>query len=155
MYLGWVVGVCRLASEDIDMADLNGQRVGQYEILAVLGRGGMATVYRARQANIAREVAIKVIKAELAEAPDFVKRFEREARTIASLSHPHILKIFDYGQFGDLVYLVTELMTGGTLGDLIHQSPLPLDKAARILDQVSGALDYAHMRGIVHRDLKP
>jgi serine/threonine protein kinase len=80
------------------MADLIGQRLGQYEITSKLGSGGMATVYRARQASVGRDVAIKVIESKLAESPEFLKRFEREARTIAALSHPHVLKLFDFGQ---------------------------------------------------------
>ena len=85
------------------MADLIGQRLGQYEIVALLGKGGMATVYRARQLNIEREVAIKVIKSDLVDNPDFVRRFKREAETLAPLNHRHILKLFDYGQQGDSV----------------------------------------------------
>jgi serine/threonine-protein kinase len=115
----------------------------------------MATVYRARQASMGRDVAIKVIKPELSETPDFVERFAREARTVASLSHPHILKVFDYGQHGELVFLVMELLVGGSLAELIPQGPLPLQSTTRILDQVASALDYAHELGIIHRDLKP
>src|SRR5579864_5193485 len=101
-----------------DMASLIGQRFGQYELLALLGQGGMASVYRAQQLNIKRQVAIKVIKPDRAGSDDFVKRFEREAETIASLSHPHILKMFDYGEHEGTVYLVMELLTGGSLSDL-------------------------------------
>src|SRR5438132_1032986 len=109
------------------MIDLIGQCLGQYVVTEPLGKGGMATVYRARQLNVERDVAIKVLKPELVENPDFAKRFEREAKLIASLSHPHILKLFDYGKQGDIVYLVTELLTGGSLADLIKAGPLPLD----------------------------
>ncbi len=137
------------------MATLIGQKLGQYEITSLLGKGGMATVYRARQTSMDRDVAIKVIKPDLAETADFVARFQREARIIASLGHANILKVFDYGQHGDLVYLVMELLPGGNLADLIHQGPLPLDKVSRFLDQIAAALDYAHSKGIIHRDLKP
>lgn len=132
-----------------------GQRFGQYQITELIGEGGMAAVYRAHQESMKRDVAIKVIEAKLTKVTEFVKRFEREAQTIASLSHPHILKVFDYGQQGNLVYLVMELLSGGSLSDLIATGPLPLDKASRILEHVSSALDYAHQQGIIHRDLKP
>src|SRR5947207_3063912 len=110
-----------------NMANLIGQRLGQYEIVSLLGKGGMATVYRARQLNIARDVAVKVIKPDLMEVSDFIKRFQREAETIATLSHPHILKLFDYGQSDDLVYLVMELLPAGSLADLLRKGPLPLE----------------------------
>src|SRR5215468_3057472 len=123
------------------MSELIGQHLGQYEITALLGRGGMATVYRAHQTSIGRDVAIKVIKPELSATKDFTARFEREARTIASLSHPYILKVFDYGQQGDIVYLVMELLKGGSLADLIQQGPLSIETTSRILDQIASALD--------------
>src|SRR5262249_27202554 len=109
----------------------------------------------ARQINIKRDVAIKVIEPDLAESTDFIRRFEREAETIASLRHPHILKLFDYGQQGDLMFFVMELMEGGSLAKLIRKGPLSLETASRLLDQICSALDYAHGRDIVHRDLKP
>ncbi len=137
------------------MANLIGQSLGQYQIIALLGKGGMSTVYRARQASINRDVAIKVIRPDLAETEDFIKRFEREGQTIASLSHPHILKVFDYGKTESLVYLVMEMMTGGSLNDLIQEGPMPTDMINRMLEQIGSALDYAHLRGVVHRDLKP
>ena len=88
------------------MLRLSGERIGNYEILGLLGEGGMAVVYRARQINVGRDVAFKVIEARLANSPDFIKRFEREAHTIANLNHPHILKLFDFGHHEGLVYLV-------------------------------------------------
>ena len=138
------------------MSNLIGQQLGQYKVISLLGKGGMATVYRARQESISRDVAVKVIKPDLAGAEMFVARFEREARTVASFSHPHILKVFDYGQYEDTVYLVIELMTGGSLSDLIEQQKaLSIEMTVKMLDQISHALDYAHKRGVIHRDLKP
>ncbi|HLY29032.1 MAG TPA: serine/threonine-protein kinase [Aggregatilineales bacterium] len=137
------------------MSSLIGQQLGQYEITALLGKGGMATVYQARQRSINRDVAIKVIKPDSTGTSDFLNRFEREANTIAHLSNPHILNVFDYGQQDDLVYLVMELLKGGSLTDLVHQGSLPVPTALRVLDQVASALDYAHKQGIIHRDVKP
>ncbi len=140
------------------MADLIGKRLGQYEIISLLGEGGMATVYRARQSlagRVQREVAIKVIESRLAQRDEFVARFEREAQTIISLSHAHILKVFDYGQQEDVIYLVMELLSGGSLAERIRRGALPLDTTVRLLDQIADALDFAHSKGIVHRDLKP
>ncbi|MEP7285453.1 MAG: SUMF1/EgtB/PvdO family nonheme iron enzyme [Chloroflexota bacterium] len=137
------------------MSDLLGRHLGKYEIIAPLGKGGMATVYRARQESIGRDVAVKVIASGLSHAEDFVKRFEREAQTIASLSHPHIIKVFDYGEDGDTVYLVMELLSGGSLADRILKAPISLENITRLMDQMASALDYAHRRGIIHRDLKP
>jgi serine/threonine protein kinase/formylglycine-generating enzyme required for sulfatase activity len=137
------------------MANLIGKRLDKYEIVALLGEGGMSAVYRARQPSVRRDVAIKVIKHSLVEKAEFIKRFEREAQTVASLSHPFILKIFDYGEYEDLVYLVMELLSGGSLADRIRQGPLPLEETSRMLDQVASALDYAHQKGVIHRDLKP
>src|SRR5450432_2920924 len=137
------------------MADLIGQRLGQYEITALLGEGGMAAVYRAHDLTVKRDVAIKVIKHHLLNKDEFIQRFEREANTVASLSHPFILKVFTYGEAEDMVYLVMELMVGGTLAQQIRRGPLPVDQTSRMLDQIASALDYAHQKGILHRDLKP
>ncbi|MBX3061853.1 MAG: protein kinase [Anaerolineae bacterium] len=137
------------------MTDLSGQRLGQYELISLLGKGGMAAVYLARQSSVKRDVAIKVIKPDLLKMGEFIDRFRREAQTIANLKHPYILKVFDFGDQGDAVYLVMELQTGGSLADLIRRNPLSLEETARLLDQLASALDHAHRQGIVHRDLKP
>lgn len=138
------------------MQDLSGQRIGQYEILSLLGEGGMAAVFRARQTSVDREVAIKVIKTGLIQMDEFVRRFEREAKTVANLDHLHILKVFDYGREGDMVYLVMQLLTGGSLANKIaRDGALPVETCIRLLDQMASALDYAHERGIIHRDMKP
>jgi serine/threonine protein kinase len=150
--------------------NLIGQRIGQYEILARFGEGGMATVYRARQDKVGREVAIKVMSPALARRDVFAQRFEREAQLIARLSHPHIVKLFDYGVLRgfhlrlidpsfdpktDLYYFVMELMLGGSLAERLRKARLTPPEVSAILHQIAPALDYAHQQGIVHRDLKP
>src|SRR5262245_20143296 len=131
-----------------------GQNIGQYRIISKLGAGGMADIFRAHQENMGRDVAIKVLKADQGDAGS-TERFRREARTIASLSHPHIIKVFDYDRFQDIFYLIMELLEGGTLADRIRRGPLPLETINTILSQVAQALDYIHSNGIIHRDLKP
>ncbi len=131
------------------------QVIGNYQIEERLGRGGMATVYRARQINMQRDVAIKVMSAELVEDPQFVARFEREAQVIASLEHPRIVPVHDFGHEGDLFYLVMRLIEGETLYDRMLDGPLSTATAARLVTQIAEALDYAHERGVIHRDLKP
>ena len=104
------------------MDNLTGQSLGQYKVIRLIGEGGMAAIYQARQESMKRDVAIKVIKTNLLDMEDFVQRFEREAQMVASLSHAHILKVFEYGQHDDIVYLVMELMTC-----LLYTSPSPRD----------------------------
>ncbi len=136
------------------MDNLIGQRIGQYEVIALIGKGGMSSVYRARQGSV-RDVALKVIDPGLVQNPDFGARFEREIGVTARPSHPHILKVFDYGQHQDIVYLVTELIIGGTLAERLRVSRLALDMMVSLFTQIGSALGYAHKQGIVHRDVKP
>ncbi len=141
------------------MLDLIGKpfgQHGQYIITALLGEGGMAAVFRAQQLSVKRDVAIKVIKTGLLNVSEFARRFEREAETVAALDHIHILKVFDYGQQGDMVYLVMQLLSGGSLADLIMRSGgLSVTQTSQLLNQMAAALDYAHGQSIVHRDMKP
>jgi Tol biopolymer transport system component len=134
-----------------------GARLGPYEILAPLGAGGMGEVYRARDTRLDRTVAVKVLSPELSSDPSFRARFEREARTISSLSHPHICVLHDVGRHGDADYLVFEHLEGQTLEQRLktERGGLKLAEALRIATEVADALDAAHRHGIVHRDLKP
>src|SRR5579862_3408263 len=132
-----------------------GERLGPYEILAPLGAGGMGEVYRARDTRLDRTVAVKVLPSLLSDSPDRRQRFEREARAISALQHPHICVLFDVGREGDIDYLVMEHLEGETLGDRLRRGALPLDQVARIAIEITAALDRAHRAGIVHRDLKP
>ncbi|MCC7209113.1 MAG: serine/threonine protein kinase, partial [Anaerolineae bacterium] len=137
------------------MTDLIGQSLGQYEIISLVGVGSTAVVYQARPAGTASIVALKVIETRLARDPDVVRRFGREADAIAALSHPNILTLFGHGQQGDWLYLVMEMLPGGTLAQRIRERPLSGARVARYLDQIARALDYAHGESIIHRDLRP
>ncbi|MCA8956049.1 MAG: serine/threonine protein kinase [Planctomycetes bacterium] len=125
------------------------------ELQEPVGRGGMGVVYRALQRKLGRAVAVKVLAENLAEAPGFVERFAREARALASLNHPHILTVHDFGDAGGHCYLVTELVDGISLRQLMDQGQLSPSEALRITPQICDALHYAHSRGVVHRDIKP
>ncbi|HLO29459.1 MAG TPA: serine/threonine-protein kinase [Anaerolineales bacterium] len=134
----------------------SGQMLGAYRIIGQIGKGGMATVYKAYQASVDRYVAIKVLPSQLAESPEFATRFHQEARIIAKLEHPHILPVFDYGESEGVAYFVMRYLDAGTLKDRMEaRRPLPLDDIDRIFTQLADALSYAHGHGIVHRDLKP
>ena len=132
-----------------------GVRLGPYEIVAPLGAGGMGEVYRARDTRLGREVAIKVLPAEVAGDAERVKRFEQEARATAALSHPNILALFDVGAHEGRPYLVAELLDGCTLAERIRAGELTVAKAVELGTQIAHGLAAAHERGIVHRDLKP
>lgn len=134
---------------------LIGQSLGKIQIRELLGRGGMATVYKGYQSDIDRYVAIKVLTPIPEMDVAFVERFKLEARTIARLQHPHILPLYDYGDDKGLLYLVTAYISGGSLADRLIHGPMPLPTISRILREVASALDYAHRQGIVHRDIKP
>jgi class 3 adenylate cyclase/tetratricopeptide (TPR) repeat protein/tRNA A-37 threonylcarbamoyl transferase component Bud32 len=128
---------------------------GAYEVLEEIGKGGMATVYRARQASVDRDVAIKIIKGSIKDDHDAVQRFQREAKVIARLEHPHILPIYDFDGAHEPPYIVMRYLDGGTLKDVMKQGLLPLPEVAYLMQQIASALDYAHKQGIVHRDIKP
>jgi serine/threonine protein kinase/Tol biopolymer transport system component len=132
-----------------------GDRLGPFEVLGVLGRGGMGEVYRARDARLGRDVAIKVLPRSLATDPQRLARFERESRMLASLNHPHIAAIHSVEQFEHVRLLVLELVEGPTLGDRLIGGPLLAQEALAVARDLAGALEAAHDRGIVHRDLKP
>jgi Tol biopolymer transport system component len=132
-----------------------GSRIGVYEVLAPLGAGGMGEVYRARDTRLGREVALKVLPATFAGDPDRLMRFEREAKTLASLNHPHIAQIYGLEQSAETLALVMELVDGEDLAARLARGPLPADEALPIARQIAEALEAAHEQGIVHRDLKP
>jgi len=137
-----------------------GTRLGAYEVLGPLGAGGMGEVYKARDAKLDRDVAIKVLPTHLASDPTALARFEREAKAVAALSHPNILAIHDFGQQNSgagpaIAYAVMELLDGGTLRDRLARGALPLRKVLQIGADIADGLAAAHQKGIVHRDLKP
>ena len=132
-----------------------GTRLGPYEIVTQLGQGGMGVVFRARDTRLERDVAVKVLPKNLAEDPDALSRFEREAKAVAALSHPNILAIHDLGREGGTVYAAMELLEGETLRQRLQDGALPTRKAIEVALEIAGGLAAAHDKGIVHRDLKP
>jgi serine/threonine protein kinase/tetratricopeptide (TPR) repeat protein len=133
----------------------SGTRLGPYEILAPLGEGGMGKVYKARDSRLDRLVAIKLLQADIADRPEVQERFEREARTVASLNHPHICTLYDVGHHGEVDFLVMEYLEGETLAQCLESGPLSLEEVLRYATEIADALDKAHSKGVIHRDLKP
>ncbi len=130
-------------------------RIGKYEIRGELSRSGMGIVYKAHQGELDRHVAVKIVNPDLAEHPEFIERFFREAKTLAKLNHPHIVQVHDAGRDGKRVYLVMELVDGRSLRALMTADRIPPAEALRLTAQICDALDAAHALGIVHRDIKP
>jgi len=137
------------------MTERSDQKVGAYILTGTLGSGGMATVYKARQTSIGRDVALKVITGNHQADPEFFERFRREAETTARLSHPNILKIFDFGEDAGRPFLAMEYMSGGTLRSRIGTTALPVAQVLKWAEQVGPAIQSAHTQGVVHRDIKP
>ncbi len=133
----------------------SGTKLGHYEILSPLGKGGMGEVWRARDTKLGREVAIKTLPEEFAKAADRLARFEREAKTLATLNHPNVAQIYGFEKSTSVHALVMELVEGPTLADRITQGPIPVDEDLPIAKQIAEALEAAHDQGIIHRDLKP
>ena len=146
----YAIGIIR-----ITMALASGARLDSYEILSLLGSGGMGEVYRARDLVLKREVAVKVLPAYVSRDPDRLRRFEQEAQAAAALNHPTILAIHQFGTFEGAPYLVSELLDGSTLRQLMQRGPIPVRKAIDYGIQIAHGLAAAHERNIVHRDLKP
>src|SRR5437879_1066549 len=132
-----------------------GARLGSYEILSALGAGGMGEVYRARDIQLKREVAIKVLPEAFAQDPDRLARFQREAELLATLNHPNIAHIYGFEESEGVRAFVLELVEGPTIADRMAQGAVPLDQALPIAKQIAEALEAAHEQGIIHRDLKP
>jgi len=128
-----------------------GYKLGPYEILSPIGAGGMGEIYKARDTRLDRTVAIKVLPEHIAKREDLRARFEREARAVASLNHPHICTLHDIGPG----YMVMELIEGETLAARIEKGPIPLDQALKFAVQIADALDRPHRAGVTHRDVKP
>ena len=137
------------------MALAPGTRLGPYEILAPLGAGGMGEVYRARDTRLDRTVAIKVLPEHLSATDDLKQRFDREARAISSLNHPHICILYDIGEQDGVDYLVMEHLEGETLAARLERGALPPPETLRYAGEIADALDKAHRQGLIHRDLKP
>src|SRR6201997_5111321 len=132
-----------------------GTRLGPYEIQSTLGAGGMGEDYKARDTRLERTVAIKVLPERLSSSPEVRQRFEREAKTISQLSHPHICALYDVGRQDGVEYLVMEYLEGETLADRLAKGALPLEQTVRFGVEIADALEKAHRQGIVHRDFKP
>src|SRR5512139_4135157 len=132
-----------------------GARLGPYEITSPIGAGGMGEVYKACDTRLDRSVAIKVLPPQFSADPERRARFEREAKMIAGLNHPHICTLHDVGEHEGSTFLVMEHLTGETLAQRLEQGPLPLEQALGVATEIADALSAAHRQGVIHRDLKP
>jgi len=137
------------------MTIATGTRFGPYDVISLLGSGGMGEVYRARDSRLGRDVALKVLPPLRAHNPRFRQRFEREARAVAALSHPHICRLHDVGSQNGTDFLVMEFVEGDTLEERIRRGPLPIAQVLQYGAELADALHHAHRRGIIHRDIKP
>ncbi|OGO30410.1 MAG: hypothetical protein A2Z16_00040 [Chloroflexi bacterium RBG_16_54_18] len=143
------------------MADLSGHTLGKYQLVERLGRGGMADVYKGYHPRLERYVAVKTLHSQLIEAsPDFLPRFEREAKAVATLRHPHIVQVYDFDLQGEIYFMVMELVDGISLGEMLFQlaqkkERLPYQRILELLQEIGAALDYAHQNHMLHRDIKP
>jgi outer membrane protein assembly factor BamB/predicted Ser/Thr protein kinase len=135
--------------------DLTGKQLDKYQVVEPLGEGGMAAVYKAYQPGMDRYVALKILPRHFASDPEFVGRFEQEAKVIAKLQHVHILPVHDFGEDDGYTYIVMPYVERGTLADQLEGRPLPIEQIEKVISQVGDALNYAHSRGLVHRDVKP
>jgi serine/threonine protein kinase len=143
------------SADNNELMSLVGKSLGQFRLVEHLGSGGMATVFKAYQPTLDRYVAVKVLPAYYARDPIFVKRFVQEGRSVAKLTHPNIVQIYDFGEQDHITFIVMEYVDGGTLKDRMNQGALSVPDTADFMIQAAEALDYAHSRGIVHRDVKP
>jgi len=137
------------------MAITTGTRIGPYEIVALLGAGGMGEVYRARDERLSRDVAIKVLPGSVTSDPDRLRRFEQEARAAGQINHPNIMAVYDVGSYEGTPYIVSEYIEGETLRGALSDGPLPPARALEVGIEIASGLAAAHAKGIVHRDLKP
>src|SRR5512137_2464572 len=152
--------IARMGDSKMAPASLEGQTLGKYRVLEPLGRGGMAQVYRAYHPQLDRYVAIKVLRSDLVEDVEFLSRFRREARAVAALRHPNIVQVYDFDVYGDIYYMVMELLEGDTLKTRLNDyrargEAMPPGEVVRILLDVLDGLAYAHSEGMIHRDIKP
>ena len=132
-----------------------GRKLGRYKVVAPIASGGMGEVYKARDTRLERTVAVKVLPEHLSSRPELRERFEREARAVSALNHPHICVLYDVGRDGETDYLVMEYLEGETLAERLKRGPLSLEETLRAGMQMADAVTEAHRHGIVHRDLKP
>ena len=154
-FVDFLGGPAQAQLSDVATNDLTGRQLGSYRVLSLLGRGGMGEVYRAHDARLGRDVAIKVLPPMFTADAERLARFESEARMLAALNHPHIGAIYGLEDAGGMPALVLELVDGETLADRLRRGPIPPRDALAIARQIADALDAAHRKGIIHRDLKP
>jgi serine/threonine-protein kinase len=142
-------------AESLMTDDLIDKQIGGYKILELIGRGGMATVYRAHQVSMNRIVALKVLPRQYLNDDTYLQRFHREVKIIAQLEHRNIVPVHDYGEEDGQPYIVMRYMSGGSVDDLLANGAMDLAQVCDIIEQIAPALDYAHSKDVLHRDLKP